>query len=137
MALLQLKNISMSYGSAPLLDGADLTIQAGERIGLIGRNGAGKSTLLKVIEGSVDPEAGDHIAEPGLTTGKLVQEVPDDIQLDIRSVIALGHHHCGEMLQQFYQTKHDIPQTLQQRLNESDAWVVDQRIKNLMLEIRS
>jgi len=47
--LLQLTGVSLAYGHVPLLDHADLVLEPGERVGLIGRNGTGKSSLLKVV----------------------------------------------------------------------------------------
>ena len=49
--LLLLKDIHLSFGSTPLLDGAELSISPGERLCLVGRNGSGKSTLLKIAAG--------------------------------------------------------------------------------------
>ena len=49
MALLTLKGIEVSFGGPAILDGIDLVVEPGERIGLLGRNGAGKSTLMKII----------------------------------------------------------------------------------------
>ncbi len=52
MSLVTVLNAHLAFGDRPLLDGARFPIQAGERVGLIGRNGTGKSTLLKVIAGA-------------------------------------------------------------------------------------
>ena len=52
MSLIALLNAHIAFGERPLLDGAQLIVQVGERLGLIGRNGTGKSTLLRVIAGS-------------------------------------------------------------------------------------
>ena len=51
MALLSLTNAQLAFGHWPLLDHADLSLEAGEKVGLIGRNGTGKSSLLKVLAG--------------------------------------------------------------------------------------
>ena len=51
MPLLTLKQVSLAYGHWALLDRADLVVEAGERIGLIGRNGTGKSSLLRLQRG--------------------------------------------------------------------------------------
>ena len=51
MALLSLSNAHLAYGHWPLLDGAALSLEAGERLALIGRNGAGKSSLMKCLAG--------------------------------------------------------------------------------------
>ena len=57
--LLAFREVSLRLGSTVLLDAADLTIEPGERICLIGRNGAGKSTLMRVAAGEVNPEEGE------------------------------------------------------------------------------
>ena len=130
MALITLKDVSISLGADPILDQANLIIEPGERIGLIGRNGAGKSTLLKMIDGEHLPDDGDLIRQQGLTTGRLIQEVPNDVDQDIRSVIALGDSVRGGPLCEFYATGSET-ETLQQQLNELDAWSLDIQVKTL------
>ena len=51
MALITLLNAQLAFGHVPLLDHADFALEAGERVGLIGRNGAGKSSMLKILAG--------------------------------------------------------------------------------------
>ena len=58
IALITLNGVHLAYGHHPLLDGADLAIQASERIGLIGRNGAGKSSFLRLLDGRTLPDDG-------------------------------------------------------------------------------
>ena len=53
-----MQGISLAFTSAPLFDGVNLTIERGEKVGLVGRNGSGKSTLLRLIDGSVKPDSG-------------------------------------------------------------------------------
>src|ERR1700750_1343409 len=59
MALLDLRNVSKSFGAIRALTEVDLTVQPGEIVGLMGDNGAGKSTLVKVIAGNFPPSAGE------------------------------------------------------------------------------
>lgn len=61
--LLELKNITKSYGPIHSLRGVDLTLNAGEVLGLVGDNGAGKSTLMKVVSGAVVPDSGEYLLE--------------------------------------------------------------------------
>jgi ATP-binding cassette subfamily F protein uup len=74
--LLLLKDVRLSFGGQPLLDGAEMSVSAGERLGLVGRNGSGKSTLLKVAAGLVEADDGSRFLQPGATLRYLPQE-PD------------------------------------------------------------
>ncbi|MFN4275815.1 MAG: ABC-F family ATP-binding cassette domain-containing protein [Ferrovibrio sp.] len=74
--LLILRDIHLTFGGQPLLDGAELSVQDGDRLCLVGRNGSGKSTLMKVAAGMVQPESGDRVVQSGTTMRYLPQE-PD------------------------------------------------------------
>ncbi|UFX42541.1 ABC-F family ATP-binding cassette domain-containing protein [Bradyrhizobium sp. 41S5] len=74
--LIQLKDISLTFGGTPLLSGVELSVSAGERVCLIGRNGSGKSTLLRIAAGLVEPDSGSRFVQPGATIRYLPQE-PD------------------------------------------------------------
>ncbi|WP_368647602.1 ATP-binding cassette domain-containing protein [Castellaniella ginsengisoli] len=78
--LLALSQAQLAYGHHPLLDHADLTLLAGERIGLIGRNGAGKSSLLRVLDGRTHLDDGDIRRRNGLHIATVEQEpeLPED-----------------------------------------------------------
>jgi ATP-binding cassette subfamily F protein uup len=74
--LLQLNEISLTFGGDPIFDGLSLIAQPGDRVALVGRNGSGKSTLMKVMGGLVEPDSGEVIAGPGVSVGYMEQE-PD------------------------------------------------------------
>jgi ATP-binding cassette subfamily F protein uup len=74
--LLQLSDLSLTFGGNPVFDALDLTVQPGDRLALVGRNGSGKSTLMKVMAGQVEPDRGGRIVPPGVTVGYMEQE-PD------------------------------------------------------------
>jgi ATP-binding cassette subfamily F protein uup len=74
--LLTLRDVHLTYGTTALLDGAELSVEAGERLCLVGRNGSGKSTLLKIAAGLVEPDSGERFFQPGATVRYLAQE-PD------------------------------------------------------------
>lgn len=133
MPLVQLKNISLSFGDQPLLDHVNLTINEKEKLALVGRNGTGKSTLLKLLQKTIHPDDGEIIFSDGIIISKLTQEIPLDLSGDVRSIIALGDKSCGQLLYNYYmQDDHLSNDDLQQQLNEKDAWRVDQQIKTLI-----
>ena len=74
--LLQLKDITLTFGGTPLLTGAELSVSTGERVSLVGRNGSGKSTLLKIAAKVVEPDRGTVFVQPGALVRYLPQE-PD------------------------------------------------------------
>lgn len=63
--------MTIGFGGPTILDGVMLQIEAGERIGLVGRNGSGKSTLIKLIHGEIVPDAGSIVKDELVTTGML------------------------------------------------------------------
>ncbi len=74
--LIQLSDISLTFGGEPIFDDLSLVVQPGERVALVGRNGSGKSTLMKVMAGRVEPDRGEVVPGPGATVGYMEQE-PD------------------------------------------------------------
>ena len=90
MALVSAQNLTIAFGGRPLLDGATLQIERGERIGLVGRNGEGKSTLLKIISGDIAPDGGTVALESGVRVSFLPQDVPGDLPETVDEVIAGG-----------------------------------------------
>jgi ATP-binding cassette subfamily F protein uup len=74
--ILSLEDIRLRQGEGQLFDGLDLFIGSTDRLALIGRNGAGKTTLFRLIEGSLEPDAGRRTSRPGLNIVTLAQE-PD------------------------------------------------------------
>ncbi len=74
--ILTIKNIHLSFGTTPLIEGAEFIVEPGARMCLVGRNGSGKSTLLKIAAGKIQPDAGERFVKPG-TTIRYLQQEPD------------------------------------------------------------
>jgi len=74
VTLIALKNAELAFGLTPLLDGATLAIEAGDRVGLIGRNGTGKSSLLSALIGTLPLDGGEVQRKPGLVIASVEQE---------------------------------------------------------------
>ncbi len=77
MALLALRDISHRFAGPPVLDGASLQLERGDRVCIFGRNGEGKSTLMRIVSGQTKPDAGAVDLQKGATLGQLEQEVPE------------------------------------------------------------
>ena len=74
--LLTLQDIHLTFGASPLLAGAELSIEAGDRLCLVGRNGSGKSSLMKVAAGLIEPDDGERFFQPN-TTIRYLEQDPD------------------------------------------------------------
>src|ERR1700728_1192903 len=74
--LLQLRDMVVTLGGAPLLDAAELSISAGDRIAVVGRNGSGKSTLFRIAAGQIAADRGSRFVQPSARLAYLPQE-PD------------------------------------------------------------
>ena len=72
--ILQLSDISLTFGGDPVFAGLDLVVPAGDRVALVGRNGSGKSTLKKVMAGLVEADSGARVVPPGVSVGYMEQD---------------------------------------------------------------
>jgi ATP-binding cassette subfamily F protein uup len=98
MAFISVQGISLAFIAAPLFDGVNLTIERGEKVGLVGRNGAGKSTLLRLIEGSVKPDSGTVSLQKGAVSAYLSQDVPQELPGTVFDVIASGTKNSAPLI---------------------------------------
>ena len=87
MALLSIQNLFYRTGDGPLLEGADLQIERGERVCLLGRNGTGKSTLLRLIGGDIAPDEGAIVLDKGVRIARLPQEVPQNLRGTVAEIV--------------------------------------------------
>ncbi|WP_373030422.1 ABC-F family ATP-binding cassette domain-containing protein [Sulfitobacter sp.] len=74
--LLQVNEITLTFGGDPVFENMSLVVQPGDRLALVGRNGSGKSTLMKVMAGIVEPDSGEVVVGPGVSVGYMEQD-PD------------------------------------------------------------
>jgi ATP-binding cassette, subfamily F, member 3 len=84
MAILTLTNVRHSYGTRIVLDGATISVEPGEKIGLVGRNGSGKSTLMRVMEGSITPDGGTVAVQRSARVGYMSQDPRFDPEDSLR-----------------------------------------------------
>ncbi len=143
MPLITLRNLSLSYGDRPLLDGVNLNIEKGERISLLGRNGAGKSTLMRVIQGSVAADDGERVVGNGVEIAHLIQEVPDAIDGSLFDVVADGVGRLAEKIKRYHSISHRLAETgdegllsslsqAQHELEAAAGWQLEQRVEKVI-----
>ncbi len=137
MPLIVLEKAELAFGHVPLLDRADLSIEAGERIALIGRNGAGKSSLLRILNGTGMLDDGRVIKETGLKMAVVDQEPRfidnDSAYAAVASGLGEEHALLDEYEVLLMQETHDDASfarmaELEPLLAESGAWDMKRRI---------
>ena len=97
MGLISLSTVTLGYGGRVLLDAADLSVERGDRMSLIGRNGCGKTTLLKIMAGILRPDSGLVERAKNLSAAYLPQEVPTGLRGSVYAVIAGGLGEAGRL----------------------------------------
>ncbi len=91
MSLYSISDAQLAFGHVALLDHADFSLEAGERVGLIGRNGAGKLSLLKIVAGLAASDDGLVTCQNELTTVYVPQEPENSISdASVFDVVASG-----------------------------------------------
>ncbi|MBS7455622.1 ATP-binding cassette domain-containing protein [Coralloluteibacterium stylophorae] len=134
MSLLSLLDVDFSIGGPLLLEHVSLTVEAGERIALIGRNGAGKSTLMRLVAGELKPDDGEVRVAGGVRIARLEQEVPAGASGSVFDVVAEGLGELGTWLADFHRISHaaefdaEAMTAVQARLDAAGGWDADRRV---------
>ena len=108
MPLLTLENLCLAFGHVPLLDHASLSIDSGERVGLIGRNGAGKSSLLRIIAGEVKPDDGSVRFQSGTRLAYVSQEPVFEARQTVFATVAEGLGEVRRQLLEYHEVAHKL-----------------------------
>lgn len=143
MSLLRFDSIRLEFGEQIILRDADLSIEPGERICLIGRNGAGKSTTLKLITGELEPDQGEIVRHSDLIVSQLRQNLPEAMDLPVREVIRSGLTKIDRLLEQYKtMSSQELDkralaklEVLHAKIDSHDGWHIDQRIETTMTEL--
>ncbi len=129
MAVLSLSNAHLAFGHVPLLDGANFSLETGDRVGLIGRNGTGKSSMLKVLAGLEKLDDGLLQLEKGLTSVYVPQEPELRPEATIFDVVSEGLAEAKALRARY--EAHDENDDLgwvQERIEQIGAWNWEQRV---------
>lgn len=142
MSLVSLHDVSIAFGAQRLLDGVNLAIGPGERIGLLGRNGEGKSTLLALVAGRLQPDEGKIRHAPGVAVNMLEQTPDLQGDMSVYDVVAGGLGEIGRDLADYHHvvSREDLPherkmqrmETLQRRIDAADGWRMQQRVEKVL-----
>ena len=143
MPLLILDKLELAYGHWPLLDGASLVVDKGDRIGLIGRNGTGKSSLLRVAARAIRPDAGEVWHQPGLRLGYVPQEPEFEPGHAVFDAVAEGVGEARRLLTAYHEVAHQVaheatPERLAEldrlthELEAQDAWRLHSRVEETL-----
>ncbi|VVE73606.1 ABC transporter ATP-binding protein [Pandoraea anapnoica] len=150
MALYSITGAQLAFGHLALLDNADFSLEAGERVGLIGRNGAGKSSLLKIVAGITAPDDGLVARQAGLHTVYVQQEPEFDPEQSVFDAVALGLGDSHVLLSEYDRTaealsvapegaEHDELlarlNSLQSSLDAADAWQLKTRVETTIAQL--
>jgi ABC transport system ATP-binding/permease protein len=133
--LLTLDAVSLAFGMQPLLDQASMTIEAGERVCLLGRNGEGKSTLLKIVSGEVTADGGVVRLDDGAVLSVLPQNLPVNDTRTAYEAVSGAFPETGELLAEFHRLSQTADEAsldrlmkVQERLEALDGWRLDQKV---------
>ncbi len=145
MPLAILDKLELAYGHWPLLDGASLVIDKGERVGLIGRNGAGKSSLLKLVAGDTAPDAGEVWRKPGLRLAFVAQEPAFQPGHSVFEAVAEGAGPARGLLAAYHAAAHAAGsgeadalaelERLSHELEVHDVWRLNSRVEETIARL--
>ncbi|MBX3586029.1 MAG: ATP-binding cassette domain-containing protein [Ramlibacter sp.] len=131
MALITLLNAQLAFGHVALLDHTDFSLEAAERVGLIGRNGAGKSSLLKILGGLDKPDDGTLQVQQGVRIAYVAQEPVLDPAATVFMAASAGVAGIKDLIDQYSQGDGDLD-ALQGQIEAQDGWNWEQRVEETL-----
>ena len=129
--LLSANELTLAYGHQNLLNGITLAVEAGEKVGMVGRNGCGKTSLLKILAGDSQPDGGDIALRRGLRVGYLPQEFELDPNLTVLENITSGVADLADAIAKYEAgegTENELSDLLH-FIEHADGWNLELRIK--------
>jgi len=142
MAIVSLESVSLEYGDTPLLLDANLNIEVGERVSVIGRNGAGKTSLLKILSRKIDPDAGVIRFSPDVVVSTLAQQLPQELQLTVSEYVATALADVQSLVDEYQRLSADATDTamdslskLERQIEIADGWRIEQRVEKTVSEL--
>ena len=131
MALLTLLQAQLAFGHVALLDKADFSLEASERVGLIGRNGTGKSSLLKILAGFEFPDDGTLHRQQNLRLAYVAQEPDLSPEATVFMAVSAGLNRVIELIDEYSQGHGDLD-AMQSEIESLDGWNWEQRVEETL-----
>ena len=139
MSLIQLQRVDFSIGGPLLLEHVDLSIEANERVCIVGRNGEGKSTLMKLIAGELRADDGEVRVQNGIVVARMAQEVPQGTAGSVFDVVAEGLGDLGHLLARYHHLLHegdmDALGDVQTEIEARNGWDLDRRVSDVLTRL--
>ncbi len=139
MSLIQLQHVDFSIGGPLLLEQVNLSIEANERVCIVGRNGEGKSTLMKLITGELHVDDGEVRLQSGVVVARMAQEVPQDTAGSVFEVVAEGLGDLGRLLGRYHQLlalgDFDTLGEVQTKIEAQHGWDLDRRVDEVLTQL--
>ncbi|TAM34041.1 MAG: ATP-binding cassette domain-containing protein [Rhodanobacter sp.] len=139
MSLIQLQHVDFSIGGPLLLENLDLSIEANERVCIVGRNGEGKSTLMKLIAGELHADDGEIRVQNGVVIARMAQEVPQDTSGTVFDVVSEGLGDLGRLLARYHhliaEGDFDALGDVQQQIEAQHGWDLDRRVGEVITKL--
>ena len=120
-AMLRIDNLKYRIGDRVLFDGASAVVNAGHRVGFVGRNGTGKTTLLRLITGALEPEKGTVSVSGRWRIGMTSQEAPSGSRNPVEAVLAADHELTALQREAATATDHARIVEIHERLRDKEA----------------
>jgi ATP-binding cassette subfamily F protein uup len=131
MALITLLDAQLAFGHVALLDHADFSLEAGERVGLIGRNGAGKSSMLKILAAMEKADDGTLQMQQGVRIAYVAQEPILDASATVFDAACAGVADVIALIDQYSHGQGDLD-ALQDAIEAKDGWNWEQRVEETL-----
>ena len=135
MALITLLDAQLAFGHVPLLDHTGFSLEAAERVGLIGRNGAGKSSLLKILGSLEKPDDGILQLQQGIRVAYVAQEPILESEATVSEAVQAGLRVVLDLIEQYTQGEGDLDR-LQGQIEAQDGWNWEQRLNETIQRLR-
>ncbi|MDY5206216.1 MAG: ABC-F family ATP-binding cassette domain-containing protein [Sodaliphilus sp.] len=138
--LLQVENLTKSFGVNSLFDDINFTINEGDKVGLIAKNGTGKSTLLSIIAGDDTPDDGKLIFKNDVTIGYLKQLPQFEPHLSVMDTCLIGDDDQSKAIRQYenalIQGNNEEMTKAIQAMDLASAWDYEERFKQILSQLK-